>query len=77
MIVAFQSQRARDRACTLLHKPLGYVYDWWRGPKAGFAIVTEEEFARIKHLPGITRARRRQNDRQLALLNPREGVRHV
>jgi len=70
MIIAFQTQRARNRACALLRKPLGYAYDWWRGPKAGFAIVTVEEYGRVKHLPGITKARRRQDAQQLALLKP-------
>jgi hypothetical protein len=70
MIIAFHSTRARNRAAALLHKPLGYVYDWWRGPKAGFANLSAEDYDRIKHLPGITKARRRQSEeaQQLSLL---------
>jgi len=63
MIIAFASLRARQRATALLRRGLGYAYDWWRGPKAGYAVVTPEEYARIRHLPGVTHARQRERQR--------------
>lgn len=56
-IIALHSHRARQRVTATLHRDLGYVWLWrTRGPKAGYAEVTEEEFQRVRHLPGVTQA---------------------
>lgn len=51
MIIALHSHRARKRVEMLLHRPPGWVWEWRRGPKAGYAEVTEAEYERVKHLP--------------------------
>lgn len=73
MIIALHSHRARKRVEMLLHRPLGYVERWQArlkaNPKDGFAEVTEAEYDRIKHLPGMTKAQAYQRTMtQLPLL---------
>lgn len=58
MLIALASYRARQRVTALLQRDIGWAEAWhtW-GPKAGYAEVSEAEFARITHLPGVTKAR--------------------
>jgi len=69
ILVAFHSYRARSRASALLAKDLDYAQEWRRGPRAGFAEVSDAEFARIRHLSGVTHAKAPHKTRaQLPLL---------
>ena len=60
MVIALHSKRARWRVEALLRRPVGWL-EKWAGrlrstPKAGFAEVSDAEYERIKHLPGVTKA---------------------
>ena len=60
MYIRTTSHRARQRCKALLGSPLKYYFSLHR---AGYFLeVSEEEYLRIKHLPGVTRARAHYDD---------------